>query len=221
MTDIQFAVLILLLAAIGLAPFVLIVFGIIRRQKSNGFTLFMSGAAMLSLFIAGAIGALFNLIPIIKDAKIISWIVFVPLLYGSYRLFTYITQKYGEKSKYLSHCRNLIRHAESTSLPSCEDILLKLITEQLSKTPEQSIPCPSKRAAETSVYRLSLSLVDSEKFRTFSGLTSQGNQLVHICRYCLDYFLEVGYITDKEKLKQNEYLDECVSHNDRYIFGIL
>ena len=214
----MFAIFIVLLVSVGLAPFILIAIGIIRRRKSNGFILFMCGSGLLSLFISSLIRAL---IPVANDSNIIILVVFIPLLYGFYRLFNYITQKYGEKSNYLSHCRNLIRHAESTSLPSCEDILLKRIAEQLSKTPEQNIPRPSKRAAETSVYRLSLSLVDSDRFRTFSGLTPQGNQLLHICRYCLDYFLEVGYITDEEKIEQNQYLDECVSHNDRYIFGIL
>ena len=110
------------------------------------------------------------------------------------------------KRKYLSQSLYMIRCAQNDSLPSCEDLLLRIISRSLKSRKTAG----SKQAAETIVYRISLSLFDSPNFRLPTGMpTAQGEQLLHICRKCLDHFLESGYISSEEFSDHSDYLTHC------------
>lgn len=214
--DFILSLMLFLLLAAALAPLALIVIGIVRRHKENGKSLFLIGAGLLSLLVAAEAAQLFS-------TQFVSLVVFfavsISLFCGLQWLFKWITVYYGIKRKYRSWCLQMIRSAETPVLPSCESLLLEHIDATLSAKPEAQFHQLSQQAAETLVYRIALNFVDSDKLRTFNGLTDQGKQLLHICYHCLDHFLKSGYISSEEHAEHRQYLNDCDHHNDHYTFG--
>lgn len=105
----------------------------------------------------------------------------------------------------LSYATYLIRSTQDPSLPSCEKILAETITQSLLSL--KSIENLTRKSAETLVYRIALDFVDSSRYRNPTGtLDSFGKQLLHICHNCLQYFLDVGYITQEEYDEHTDFL---------------
>lgn len=121
------------------------------------------------------------------------------------------------KQKYLYHSRRFINSMESTELPSCVNLICNIVIKSLKQRRAVDIPQNPKRAAETAVYRIALNLFDSPQYRLPLGTPDRiCEQLAHICRSSLDYFLEVGYISQEEFDEHCDYLKYCDLHFERY-----
>ena len=118
------------------------------------------------------------------------------------------------KRQYLSQALYVVRCNQSHTLPACDDLFSNIIVKSLNRKPWSGA---SRQAAETIVYRIALDLVDSPRYRDPLGaLTPTGEQLLHICRGCLTYYLTVGYITREEYDEHSDYLTQCKLNFERY-----
>lgn len=118
------------------------------------------------------------------------------------------------KRRYLSQSLYVVRCNQSPTLPPCDDLFTSIIIKSLNSCPWK---CASKQAAETIVYRIALDLVDSPRYRYPLGtLTPTGEQLLHICRGCLNYYLTVGYVTREEYDEHSYYLTQCEHEFEQY-----
>lgn len=224
--DIGTILLIVLLGAIVITPFVLIIIGIIRIYKENGLIFFMIGTIPLVIelsnvtapYISGIVCKILYTIGITSSFHNHSLIVVVLSIGGCtlcYRVFKYFSIR--KIKTYISYSRNLIIRLQRSDLPSCEDILISTIERSLKHCDISKIPSNPKKAAETSVYRTALAMIDSPDYRNlFGALSSTGEQLLHICHCSLDYFASVGYVSENEYNEHSDYLIDCDLNCERY-----
>lgn len=165
------------IVALFLLPFAFVVIGIIRRRKDNGIIFFMLGTGFIIVYILSELS-----IPAIINA-----LLFLFFLWLSYHLFIFI-QEWGTR-EFQNHAGYLIRLMQDPALPSCEDLLMKYVKKNLLRSPSLSKSQDTARAAEILVYNIACDLVDTPVCRYPAGtLTPTGDQLLHICRRCLDLF---------------------------------
>lgn len=122
-----------------------------------------------------------------------------------------------ETRKYLAYANGTIVQAEDPTLPSCKAVLMHYIKRNMKKAPLKEPPKNPARSSSILVYHIALELVDSARFRDRIGfLTSQGQQLLHICRWCLEHFEILNYISEEELIEHRAFLDECEIDSARY-----
>lgn len=212
------------LALFYLIPLALIVLGILFRNESYGFALFMIGSVFISMFlivfvvdfIADLICRILYTLGIdatFRDTTILSLPMLIACIFCSYKLFVIILT--WKARKYIPIAKRFISQMQSAVFPSCEKIILNTLTDKIIHSSSVNTPKDLKKITEILVYNTALDLICSKRFHlpTTGALSPEGESLLYLCSMCLDSFLKNGYISTDKYDSECKFLKECKFHD--------
>lgn len=111
--------------------------------------------------------------------------------------------------------RNEIIAAQSSNLPSCEDLIMQkvdsIIESKYDEFKEWENDIDYNRVAIANLYNLTFDMATSGQYHLYRGVLQPiGIQLSNICRACLKKACKNGYITEEEMWGQMQALTEGI-----------
>lgn len=111
--------------------------------------------------------------------------------------------------------RNEVIAAQSSSLPSCEDLIMQkvdsIIETNYDEFQEWENDIDYNRVAIANLYNLTFDMATSGQYHLYRGVLQPiGVQLSNICRACLKKSCKYGYITEEEMREQLQALTDGI-----------